>query len=136
MSFPLDKQSYEFLHLIASTPSMQFYVARCIINGKLVGIKIMNMEVDFDFDALRKLISFWSTTVHPNLIKYYGSFVDGTNVWLLSEYMDGGSLKEIIQFAYQNGFKDEILAASILEPVLQFLVYFHENKQIHHKEFQ
>ena len=129
--FPLDKQSYEFLHLIASSPERQYYVGRCILNGKLVGIKIINLEVDNCVEHVTKMTSFWSQFPHPNLIKYYGSFYEGTNLWILSEYMDGGSLKEIMQFAYQDGLKDEILAASILEQVLLFLSFFHENRQIH-----
>ena len=129
--FPLDKQSYELLHLIASSPERELYVGRCILNGKLVGIKIINLEVDNCVDHVMKMTSFWSQFPHPNLIKYYGSFYEGTNLWILSEYMDGGSLKEIMQFAYQDGLKDEILAASILEQVLMFLAFFHENRQIH-----
>ena len=130
--FPLDKQSYELLHLIARTESAKVYVARCVINGRLVCAKLIDLELfKIDIEKLRRQISFWASSNNHNLIKYYGAFTSDSTLWILCEYMDGGSIFDIIQFAYTHGFKDEYLIASIMEQVVSFLVYWHSSKQIH-----
>ena len=130
--FPLDKQSYELIHMIAQTETASIYVARCVINGRLVCAKLIDMELfPIDKEKLRKQICFWASSNTYNLIRYYGAFTVDSTLWILCEYMDGGSISDILQFAYPHGFKDEYLLASILEQVVHFLVYWHSSKQIH-----
>ncbi|EAY15531.1 STE family protein kinase [Trichomonas vaginalis G3] len=132
MDFPLDKQNYELLHKIGETKTGTYWVARCNLNGKLVCIKLINLDLfPVTIDELRKGVSFWATSTNNNLIQYYGAFITDSTLWFLSEYMDGGSIGNIMSFAYQQGFKDEVLLASIFEQVLLFLDYWHENHQIH-----
>lgn len=133
MELPLDKNSYEIIHVLGTGTKATAYAARCIATGKLVCVKITDLEtfVGKDFESLRKTLAFWNKSNNENIVRYYGSFIEGPNLWFISEYMDGGSIYSIMQFAYTKGFKDEVLIASILEPVVKFLIYFHENNQIH-----
>jgi len=132
MEFPHDVSSYELLHPIGRGPYDSVYVARCLTNEKLVAVKIYDMEeIPADFDRLREGISFWATSTCSAMIKYYGSFVSGSKLWVLTEFMDGGSVLDILRYQASSWNSDEILVSSILEPVIRFLVYFHEGMQIH-----
>ncbi|KAH0792932.1 STE family protein kinase [Histomonas meleagridis] len=131
-SFPLEPSQYQIMHKIGVGSKSDVYAARCLSNNIVVAIKIIDMDVfQIDFEKLRKEVTFWATSEHQNMLPYYGSFVVDTKIWMLTEYMDGGSCRDILQYAFVNGFKDEALIATILEKVLQFLKYFHSNHQIH-----
>ena len=131
--FPLDKNQYELLHLVGLNAITEVYVARCILNSQLVCAKIFNLDTfgGIDIEYIRNESSQWGLCRHPNLVEYYGTFLAGPKIWFLTEFMDAGSMGDAIQFAYRNGIKDEILIASVLKQVLEFLVYFHENHNIH-----
>lgn len=132
MDFALDKQNFELLHKIGESLRGTYWVARCNLTARLVCVKLINLDFfPVDIDELRKSLSFWSTSTNEHLIQYYGTFICDSTLWFLSEYMDGGSVGDIISFAYQQGFRDEVLLASIFEQILLFLDYWHDNHQIH-----
>ena len=131
-TFPLDSSQYELLHFLGSGTYSNVYVARCIPNNRLVAVKQIDLEqCPLDIATLRADISFWSSTTHPNMISYICSFVEGSVLWFLTEYVDGGSVLDIIHFSFQTGLRDEVLLATILRGVIQFLVHFHEQRRIH-----
>ena len=130
--FVYDQSQYQILHQIGSGTYSDVYVARYILNNKLVCIKMVNLDLLPDgIEMFRKEVSLWSTLENSNMLPYYGSFVVDSSLWILTEYMDGGSLQDIIQYNNKNGIKDEVLLASILEQILLFLKYFHSKKLIH-----
>jgi serine/threonine-protein kinase OSR1/STK39 len=47
------------------------------------------------------------------------------------EYLDGGSVSDILRWGYPKGFSDEVVIATILHGLVTFLSYFHERKQLH-----
>ena len=133
--FPLERSKYELLHQIGRSESVEanweVYVAKCTENQRLVAVKQIDLDVcPVTFEQIYNECKFWSTCCHTNMIDYYGSFVDGSLLWFLTEYMDGGSIKDVMQFGFARGF-DETVIATLLKGVLQFLVYYHEAKQIH-----
>jgi len=36
------------------------------------------------------------TGVTPNVIKYYGSLMEGPKVWIIMEYAEGGSIRTVV----------------------------------------
>lgn len=36
------------------------------------------------------------TGVTPNVIKYYGSLMEGPKVWIIMEYAEGGSIRTLV----------------------------------------
>lgn len=130
--FPHDANEYELLYKIGHDFISDVYAARCKTNGQIIAIKIISMDAyPIDVTDFRKGNSIWISTSHEYLVKYYGSFEVGSSLWILREFMDGGSIGDIMKYAYRHGFKDETLIASILKPVLEFLVSFHQDYQIH-----
>ena len=130
--FPLDISKYEVGSLIGRGATSEVYSAKCLENGKLLAIKMINLEVcPIEIENLHAEVAFWSNCRHPNVVEYYGSFVDKSVLYILMEYMSGGSCYEIMRFSFQKGIQKEAYIATILREVLKALDYFHENKQIH-----
>lgn len=130
--FPLDASKYKLLHLIGCGSTSEVHVAKCLTNNKELAIKIINLEAyPMEIDLLRQEVAFWSSSQHPTVVKYYNSFTSGTRLYILMECMSGGSVADILRYAFPNGFKDECIIATILYSILRALDYIHSNKELH-----
>lgn len=130
--FPLEKSAYEILKQIGKGATAEVYVAKCLKNNKLIAMKMIDLEAcPIEIESLHHEVAFWSTSQSPNVVQYYGSFVDGPVLYILMEYMSAGSCYEIMRFSSPKGIEKEIVIASILHEVVMALAYFHENRQIH-----
>ena len=65
---------------------------------------------------------------HPNISKCYRIAKSSSEVWILLEYADGGSLESLI---LTYGKLPENLVANYLTQIIHGLVYLHEKKVIH-----
>lgn len=130
--FPLDQSQYQILHDIGNSSDATVVLARCIPNNKLVAIKQIDLEIcNVTFHQLANEIKFWALMHHPNAISYHGSFMVQAKLWLIMDFIDGGSLLDILKDYYQTGIKDETIIATILKQILVFLDYFHSHQQLH-----
>ena len=130
--FPNDISRYKIVEEIGHGATSEVFSAICLDNGKEVSIKKVDLEIyKIELDFLRQEVSFWSTSCHPNVVGYYGSFMSGSVIYLLMEYCAAGSLYDIMRFSFPQGFKDELLIATFLRDVLNALQYIHSNGQIH-----
>jgi len=66
-----------------------------------------------------------STCRHKNVISYFVSFVDDTDLWLVMPYLAAGSVADVISSKFPEGVKDEVLVATILREATLSLEYFH-----------
>lgn len=68
-------------------------------------------------------IRLHSTLDHPNIVKFYGFFEEKDNIYLVLEYLSGGTL-----FDYQNevGILSTKQAVSFLKDIIDALVYLHD----------
>jgi serine/threonine-protein kinase OSR1/STK39 len=82
-------------------------------------------------EFVRQEIASWSSSQHQNVVRYYGSFVSGSRVYLLMEYCSGGSVADVIRDFFPNGFNDEATIATILRSILLALTQIHQSEQIH-----
>lgn len=67
---------------------------------------------------------------HPNVLRVYGSFVNGSKLYIVTPYLSGGSCLDIMKTSFVDGF-DEISIATILKQALEGLIYLHKNGHIH-----
>jgi serine/threonine protein kinase len=63
-------------------------------------------------------------------MQYFISFLIESIYWHVMEYLDRGSLADLLRRNYPNGIPDESIIAKILQGLLTFLVYFHNGKQL------
>ncbi|XP_063059280.1 serine/threonine-protein kinase 26 isoform X2 [Engraulis encrasicolus] len=59
--------------------------------------------------------------------KYYGSYLKGSKLWIIMEYLGGGSALDLLR----AGPFDESQIATMLKEVLKGLDYLHSEKKIH-----
>jgi serine/threonine-protein kinase 24/25/MST4 len=65
-----------------------------------VAIKLINLE-DNGFDLEEEVnqeISMMANVFCDQLVKYYTSFIVDSNLWIVMEYLEGGSLSEVMKF--------------------------------------
>ncbi|KAL9822074.1 serine/threonine-protein kinase PAK 2-like [Geothlypis trichas] len=63
----------------------------------------------------------------PNVVNYLHSYLVGDELWLVMEYMDGGTLNDVISKTYLS----EVEMAAICRECLQGLDFLHSNHVIH-----
>jgi serine/threonine-protein kinase OSR1/STK39 len=130
--FPNENSQYQLLDTIGDGASSTVYSALCLTNGDELAIKLVDLdECPVDMDRLRQEVAFWSSSTHPNIVSYLGSFLSGQYLHILMELMSAGSIYDIMRFQYPNGFADEIVIATILKSITLALSYLHANAQIH-----
>jgi serine/threonine protein kinase len=67
---------------------------------------------------------------HPNVLRVYGSFVNGSKLYIVTPYLAGGSCLDIMKTRFSEGFEESVIA-TILKQALEGLVYLHKNGHIH-----
>ncbi len=66
---------------------------------------------------------------HPNIVRFYDFFSEGSIVFIVMDWVDGPNLKEIIQKEHAPLAMDMVL--QVLKPVTAALQYAHSQKIIH-----
>ncbi|GJP49337.1 hypothetical protein CLOM_g8560, partial [Closterium sp. NIES-68] len=96
--------------------------------GKQVAVKIIDLEeAEDDVEDIQKEIALLAECRAPNITRYYGSSVHNTKLWIVMEFMAGGSVADLLQ----ESPLDEASIAYILHDLLQALEYLHSEKKIH-----
>jgi len=76
-------------------------------------------------------ISIIATSQHVNIVSYVETYEMGRELWVILEYMSGGSLYEIVEL-YPKGIRfSETSAAYVTHEVLQAIRFLHSMKRIH-----
>ncbi|KAL5963260.1 Germinal center kinase 1, partial [Taenia solium] len=93
-----------------------------------VAIKRIDLEEALDeLEDIQQEISILSQCDSPYITKYYGSYLKGTKLWIIMEFMGGGSALEIRKAVRI----DEPNIATILHEVLMGLAYLHGEGKLH-----
>ncbi|KAK2423656.1 non-specific serine/threonine protein kinase [Trifolium repens] len=97
--------------------------------NKEVAIKVIDLEEsEDDIDDIQKEISVLSQCRCPYITEYYGSFLNQTKLWIIMEYMAGGSVADLLQ---SGPPLDEMSIAYILRDLLHAVDYLHSEGKIH-----
>ncbi|XP_062189468.1 uncharacterized protein LOC133892607 [Phragmites australis] len=97
--------------------------------NKEVAIKVIDLEeAEDDIEDIQKEISVLSQCRCPYITDYYGSYLHQTKLWIVMEYMAGGSVADLLQAGPPL---DEMSIACILRDLLRAIEYLHSEGKIH-----
>ncbi|GAM19384.1 hypothetical protein SAMD00019534_025590 [Acytostelium subglobosum LB1] len=130
--YPNRAEEYTLIQVIGEGTEGTVWKAVCNKYKCNVAIKIVDLEkaaADCVEDLLRE-VKVMTENNHPNLIQYHTSFLNGSCLWLVLDYLGAGSLADIIKDKYPNGIP-EVLAVTVLKYALRGLESLHTHHRIH-----
>uniref|UniRef100_A0AAV1UGD6 non-specific serine/threonine protein kinase n=1 Tax=Peronospora matthiolae TaxID=2874970 RepID=A0AAV1UGD6_9STRA len=129
MSGTLDPTlQYEVIERIGGGAFGEVFKGRNKQTDEVVAIKIIDLESAADgIEDVQQEIHVLSQCSCDQLTTYSGSFIAGTKLWIVMEFLSGGSVLDIMR----NGPLDEVFIAIILRELLKGLEYLHLEKKIH-----
>ena len=71
-------------------------------------LAIKQVPVDTDLQEIIKEISIMQQCDSPFVVKYYGSYFKGTDLWIVMEYCGGGSVSDVMRMRKTTLQEDEI----------------------------
>ncbi|KAI9365991.1 kinase-like domain-containing protein [Zopfochytrium polystomum] len=100
---------------------------------EVIAIKVLDLDTSDDelFDV-QKEISVLSHCESEYITRYHGSFLAGTKLWIVMDFAEGGSLRNILK----SGTLDERSIAVIAREVLLALNYLHKSVRIIHRDIK
>ncbi|CAN9511123.1 unnamed protein product [Ophioblennius macclurei] len=122
------QEDFEILQRVGGGTYGDVYKARNKQNGELAAIKLIKMEPEDDFSIIQQEIIIVKSCKHPNIVAYYGSYIQANKLWICMEFCGGGSLQDVY---HVTGPLSEPQIAYISREMLQGLDYLHAQKKIH-----
>lgn len=103
-----------------------------IENADFVAIKQVSLEniAQEDLNIIMQEIDLLKNLNHKNIVKYLGSLKTKSHLHIILEYVENGSLANIIKPNKFGPFPESLVAVYIAQ-VLEGLVYLHEQGVIH-----
>ncbi|GLT69696.1 hypothetical protein SLA2020_418270 [Shorea laevis] len=97
--------------------------------NKEVAIKVIDLEESEDeIDDIQKEIAVLSQCRSRYITEYYGSYLNQTKLWIIMEYMAGGSVADLLQ---SGPPLDEMSISCITRDLLLAIEYLHTEGKIH-----
>lgn len=129
MSRPLRPSDFELLEKLGTGSFGTVYKAKQLITGQTCAIKKIDMEsTDDDIDEIQREIAILAECNNDGVTRYYGCFVVGYELWIIMEYLGGGSCLDIMKAI---GTLPEPVIAEVCKALLQGLGYLHGSGKIH-----
>ena len=96
--------------------------------GQAVAIKVIDVEnAEDEVEDIIQEISILSELHSPYVTKYHGSFLKGSDLWIIMEFCSGGSCGDLMK----PGLIPEEYITIIIRELLLGLEYLHGDKKLH-----
>jgi len=90
-------------------------------------IKVINMKKDTKIETLENEIAMMDTIRHENVVQYIGSYIHGSDLWIVMEFLTGGKLTDLLL----NTHLTEPQIAAVCRACLLALNHMHKLNRIH-----
>ncbi|KAM9917657.1 hypothetical protein OXX59_009191, partial [Metschnikowia pulcherrima] len=120
---------FEFYEKIGRGAYADVYRGLNTKTRKVVAIKQISLEKDYNAAALMGEIDLLKILKHPNIVKYHGFVKTSASLNVFLEFCAGGSLRQIYKKQGHGFSEPEII--SYVNPILRGLQYLHEQGVVH-----
>ncbi|XP_077361752.1 serine/threonine-protein kinase PAK 3 isoform X5 [Festucalex cinctus] len=121
------KKKYTRFEKIGQGASGTVYTAIDIATGQEVAIKQMNLQQQPKKELIINEILVMRENKNSNIVNYLDSYLVGDELWVVMEYLAGGSLTDVVT----ETCMDEGQIAAVCRECLQALDFLHSNQVIH-----
>uniref|UniRef100_A0A672S3Y8 non-specific serine/threonine protein kinase n=1 Tax=Sinocyclocheilus grahami TaxID=75366 RepID=A0A672S3Y8_SINGR len=121
------KKKYTRFEKIGQGASGTVYTAIDIATGQEVAIKQMNLQQQPKKELIINEILVMRENKNPNIVNYLDSYLVGDELWVVMEYLAGGSLTDVVT----ETCMDEAQIAAVCRECLQALEFLHSSQVIH-----
>jgi len=115
------------LWFFISSASGGVYTAYQVGTNLSVAIKQMDLEKQPKKDLIINEILVMRSSRHPNIVNYIDSFLHKNDLWVVMEYMEGGSLTDVVT----ANLMTEGQIAAVSRETCQGLEHLHRHGVIH-----
>jgi serine/threonine protein kinase len=123
---------YKVIEYLGEGSFGKVFKAREISTGKIIAVKKMPINhSEKKYSNIIKEINLLKNLDHPNIVKYYDYFEEEDFIYLMMEYLEGGTLKQYIN-SKSDITEDE--ARIIIRQLLTALSYLHYTCDICHRD--
>ncbi|VDK47819.1 unnamed protein product [Anisakis simplex] len=120
-------RKYQKVEKIGSGASGSVFTAIEISTGAEVAIKQMNLAQQPKKELIINEILVMRENKHANIVNYLDSYLVGDDLWVVMEYLAGGSLTDVVTECQM----EEGMIAAVCREVLQALEFLHSRHVIH-----
>jgi serine/threonine protein kinase len=124
-------QNYEIISLLGQGGMANVYLAKHLLLGNKVAIKVLNQEFIHNDNIRKRFITEAKNMyrmTHPNMVRVTDLIEEGDVVAFVMEYIDGKTLKEYLES--RGKLRDDELV-EIFSQMLDSLSYVHEQQLVH-----
>ncbi|CAF4609986.1 unnamed protein product [Rotaria socialis] len=136
--WPTKRQSYSICGKLGEGATGIVHWATCTgcSMRKRVAIKRIPIKESMYIDIIRE-IHVMASCSHENIVRFFTSFVYKTELWIIMDLLDGGSIRQIIEKRIRDkndwylGVFDEYEIATVMRETVKGLEYLHSQQYIH-----
>ncbi|KAI4141120.1 MAG: hypothetical protein LQ341_003606 [Variospora aurantia] len=120
-------KKYKNLNKIGQGASGGVFTAYEVATNRCVAIKQMNLEQQPKKDLIINEILVMKDSKHKNIVNFMDSYLRQGDLWVIMEYMEGGSLTDVVTFNMMS----EGQIAAVCRETLNGLQHLHSKGVIH-----
>mmetsp|Transcript_20749 Transcript_20749/g.52546 ORF Transcript_20749/g.52546 Transcript_20749/m.52546 type:complete len:624 (+) Transcript_20749:194-2065(+) len=120
-------KAFKFLEQLAVGGFGSVHLCRRVADKEQLAVKIVNLDDNWVWRTTKREVRFLSRLHHESIVRLETAYAFDTNLWIVMEFCDGGSLRRLMSIMTFDEFESLYICRGILEG----LKYLHSNDIVH-----